>query len=99
MVLNHSYPQVYPQNNLTDYIIRQSRSGVMWRIVENRALLKAHRNLLKKERSPITKPSYCQTFKPCIPEADDITDIMVCQILSNLKTCIKKSPKTGEKCR
>ena len=37
---NVSYPQVYPQIDLTDYIIRQGRSGVMWRIVENGALLK-----------------------------------------------------------
>ena len=29
-----SYPQVYPQINLTDYIIRHSRSGALWRIVE-----------------------------------------------------------------
>ena len=36
---NVSYPQVYPQINVTDYIIRQSRSGVKWRIVEYRAFL------------------------------------------------------------
>jgi hypothetical protein len=38
-VVWHSYPQVYPQIDLTDYIIRQGRSGVKWRIVENGALL------------------------------------------------------------
>jgi hypothetical protein len=37
--ISNSYPQVYPQNNLTDYIFRHSRSGVKWRIVEYRALL------------------------------------------------------------
>jgi hypothetical protein len=36
---NISYPQVYPQIDLTDYIFRHSRSGVKWRIVEYRALL------------------------------------------------------------
>jgi hypothetical protein len=35
---NVSYPQVYPQIDLTDNIIRCPRSGVMWRIVEYRAL-------------------------------------------------------------
>jgi len=34
-----SYPQVYPQINLTDNIIRQGRSGAKWRIVEYRAFL------------------------------------------------------------
>jgi hypothetical protein len=33
----NSYPQVYPQKYVTDYIIRQSRSGVKWRIVEKGA--------------------------------------------------------------
>jgi hypothetical protein len=36
---NVSYPQVYPQIDLTDNIIRHARSGVKWRIVENGALL------------------------------------------------------------
>jgi len=39
MPKNVSYTQVYPHNNLTDYIIRQGRSGVKWRIVEHRAFL------------------------------------------------------------
>lgn len=37
--ISNSYPQVYPQIDLTDYIIRQSRSGALWRVVEDRALL------------------------------------------------------------
>ena len=36
--ISKSYPQVYPQINLTDNIFRHSRSGVKWRIVENGAL-------------------------------------------------------------
>jgi len=39
MPRNITYPQVYPQIDLTDYIIRQSRSGALWRVVEDRALL------------------------------------------------------------
>jgi hypothetical protein len=39
MLRNISYTQVYPQIDLTDYIIRQSRSGALWRVVEDRALL------------------------------------------------------------
>ena len=37
---NVSYPQLYPQINLTDYIFRHSRSGVKWSIVENRAFIR-----------------------------------------------------------
>ena len=37
--ISNSYPQVYPQINLTDNLIRHPRSGVKWRIVENGALL------------------------------------------------------------
>jgi len=40
MLRNVTYPQVYPQIDLTDYIIRQSRSGALWRVVEDRAGLK-----------------------------------------------------------
>jgi hypothetical protein len=36
---NVSYPHVYPQIDLTDYIIRQGRSGVKWRVVVYRASL------------------------------------------------------------
>jgi hypothetical protein len=35
-----SYPQVYPQIDLTDYIFRHSNSGVKWRIVEYRAFIR-----------------------------------------------------------
>jgi hypothetical protein len=48
----NSYPQVYPQNNLTDYIIRQSRSGVKWSIVEYGAFIR--RGVV----IPNPKPSY-----------------------------------------
>jgi hypothetical protein len=55
----------------------------MWRIVEHRALLKKAFVMSGGFRGFITN---LQTFKPHIPAADDITDIMVCQVLSNLKT-------------
>jgi len=44
-------------------------------------------------KPPITKPSYCQTSNLCIPEADDTTDIMVCQTLKPYK---KISQNQGE---
>jgi len=56
MPKNVSYPQVYPQIDLTDYIIRQSRSGALWRVVEDRAGLKGRRNLLAQNLH-IPKPS------------------------------------------
>ena len=34
-----TYPQVYPHINVTDNLIRYSRGGVKWRIVEIGALL------------------------------------------------------------
>lgn len=64
----------------------------MWRIVEHRAY---HKGLVMSSGFSLAsnKP---QTFKPHILEADDITDIMVCQVLSNLKTSKKNSPKPGK---
>jgi hypothetical protein len=35
----YSYPQVYPQINVTDNVIRHPNSGVKWRIVVTGALL------------------------------------------------------------
>ena len=56
MVVWHSYPQVYPQKYVTDYTVRQSRSGVKWRIVEYGAFIR--RGVV----IPNPKPSYPQTF-------------------------------------
>jgi hypothetical protein len=39
-VVWYSYPQVYPQKDVTDYIIRQGLSGAKWRIVEYRTFLR-----------------------------------------------------------
>jgi len=51
-----SYPQVYPQKYVTDYIVRQSRSGGLWSIVEYGAFIR--RGVV----IPNPKPSYPQTF-------------------------------------
>ena len=62
----HSYPQVYPQIDLTDYIIRQGRSGVLWRIVEHRAYHRGPRNVKRVflALSQTSKPVKPQTLYP-----------------------------------
>ena len=42
------------------------------------------RNVLRRSCGQTTKPSNLQTLQT-IPDADDTIDIMVCQLLSNLK--------------
>jgi len=49
------------------------------------AFIRGVRNLFVGE-GPYHKTLILSNLKPHIPAADDITDIMVCQVLSNLKT-------------
>ena len=84
MVLDHSYPQVYPQIDLTDYIILHSRSGVKWRIVETGTFIRGALLMPKPQTSYpntyTTYPNLCQTLYLICSIADYIPNISVCQL-------------------
>jgi hypothetical protein len=77
----HSYPQVYPQINLTEkntICPGVEESGEKW-VIEH--LDRWGRNV-QTSNPPTTKPSYCQTFIAEI--ADYTSQTSICQV-PNLK--------------